>query len=153
MKTKSRNTESDIALTKALNTGLSRGFVLPKKSKLLLLETITPRNRLLPEDRHYKPKNLLKLFLRVNVTCLGRRRNQTPGTLMVNRCVGKCHQDGSDYLLTWHVFQKLKEVYVGDNNALMWQFAGVLFGWKAILQRARKKVIAFISIRVIIQFS
>ncbi|KAM3266342.1 hypothetical protein P3L10_003336 [Capsicum annuum] len=25
--------------------------------------------------------------------------------------------------------------------------------WKAILQRARKKVIAFISIRVIIQFS
>ncbi|KAM3324641.1 hypothetical protein P3S67_005793 [Capsicum chacoense] len=63
MKTKSRNTESDIAFTKALNTGLSHSFVLPKNSKLLLLETITPRNRFLPEDRHYKPKNLLKLFL------------------------------------------------------------------------------------------
>ncbi|KAM3324640.1 hypothetical protein P3S67_005792 [Capsicum chacoense] len=46
---------------------------------------------------------------------------------MVNRLVGKSHQASSHCLLTWHVFQKLKEVYFGDNDGLTVQFAGVLF--------------------------
>ncbi|XP_016546404.1 probable CCR4-associated factor 1 homolog 11 isoform X1 [Capsicum annuum] len=66
--------------------------------------------------------------------------DRVAGTLNVSRLVGKSHQAGSDSLLTWHVFQKLKEVYFGDNDALIEQFAGVLFGlewgvciWKVLL--------------------
>ncbi|PHT60344.1 Condensin complex subunit 2 [Capsicum baccatum] len=44
--------------------------------------------------------------------------------------VEKSHQAGSDSLLTWQVFQDLKEVYFGDNDALTVQFAGVVFGFE-----------------------
>ncbi|XP_060188895.1 condensin complex subunit 2 [Lycium barbarum] len=78
-KTKSRKTEPEIDFTKALDTDRSHVFAPPKNPKQLLLPANrTPCNRLLPEDCHYQPENLVKLFLRPNVTCLGRKGKHIP---------------------------------------------------------------------------
>ncbi|KAG9159740.1 hypothetical protein Leryth_007764 [Lithospermum erythrorhizon] len=70
--TKSKKAESNISFTSDLDCDMSHIFAPPKNSKSILL----PANReasctKLPEDCHYQPEDLVKLFLRPNMMCLG----------------------------------------------------------------------------------
>ncbi|XP_022727928.1 condensin complex subunit 2-like [Durio zibethinus] len=72
-----KQAEPDIDFTKALDNEMPDIFAPPKNPKSLLL----PSNRAscntkLPEDCHYQPEDLVKLFLLPNVMCLGRRRRR-----------------------------------------------------------------------------
>ncbi|CAM8948600.1 unnamed protein product [Rhodiola kirilowii] len=69
--------EVDICFSDLLDNDKADVFAPPKNSKSLLLPaTRVPCNTKLPEDCHYKPENLVKLFLMPDVMCLGRRQRK-----------------------------------------------------------------------------
>ncbi|KAK4850531.1 hypothetical protein QYF36_007520 [Acer negundo] len=74
---KRTNAEVDIDFMKSLDREVLDIFAPPRSLKSLLL----PANRALcsntlPEDCHYEPENLVKLFLLPNVLCTGKRRRK-----------------------------------------------------------------------------
>ncbi|KAG5047599.1 Condensin complex subunit 2 [Glycine max] len=72
-----RQTEVDLNFTDSLEKKVLDTFSPPKNPKLLLLpESRLPCNTKLPEDCHYQPEDLVKLFLLSNVKCLGRKANR-----------------------------------------------------------------------------
>ncbi|KAL6608069.1 hypothetical protein ACP70R_041132 [Stipagrostis hirtigluma subsp. patula] len=77
MKKKRGKDEPDIDFTKALDHELPNIFAPPKNPKSLLLPAnkSTCSNKL-PEDCHYRPESLVKLFLLPDVLCLARRRRK-----------------------------------------------------------------------------
>ena len=60
--------EADINFTKSLDEDMSDIFAPPKNPKSLLLPSKkVPCSNKLPEDCHYQPEDLIKLFLLPNV--------------------------------------------------------------------------------------
>ncbi|XP_071730022.1 condensin complex subunit 2-like [Rutidosis leptorrhynchoides] len=69
-----KQVEVDIEFTKALDDDMADIFAPPKNLKSLLLPENRERcNTTLPEDVHYQPMDLVKLFLLPNVMFLGKR--------------------------------------------------------------------------------
>ncbi|OVA03419.1 Condensin complex subunit 2/barren [Macleaya cordata] len=69
-----KQAEFDIDFTKSLDSEMPDIFAAPKNPKSLLLPANRVRcNTTLPEDCHYRPEDLVKLFLLPNVMCLGKR--------------------------------------------------------------------------------
>lgn len=63
-----RQPEPDIDFTKALDEKFLDLFAPPKNPKSLLMPgSRAPSNTTLPEDCHYQPEDLVKLFLLPNV--------------------------------------------------------------------------------------
>ncbi|KAG6522897.1 probable CCR4-associated factor 1 homolog 11 [Zingiber officinale] len=52
--------------------------------------------------------------------------DRVAATLQVGRVVGRCHQAGSDSLLTWLAFRRMKEIFFVEDDGE--RHAGVLYG-------------------------
>ncbi|XP_052178447.1 condensin complex subunit 2 isoform X2 [Diospyros lotus] len=73
-----KQAELDIDFTKALDNQILDVFAPPKNpSSLLVPANRPPCNTTLPEDCHYQPEELVKLFLVPNLMCLGKRARKS----------------------------------------------------------------------------
>ncbi|XP_023757126.1 condensin complex subunit 2 [Lactuca sativa] len=69
--------EADIDFMKVLENDIVDPFIPPKNPNSLLLPAYRePCNTMLPEDCHYQPEHLVKLFLLPNVLCFGKKRGK-----------------------------------------------------------------------------
>ncbi|XP_030539605.1 condensin complex subunit 2 isoform X2 [Rhodamnia argentea] len=72
-----KQVEVEIDFTSFLDKDMPDIFAPPKNPKSLLLPANrAPCNIRLPEDCHYQPESLVKLFLLPNVMCLGRKQKK-----------------------------------------------------------------------------
>ncbi|KAL1220456.1 Condensin complex subunit 2 [Cardamine amara subsp. amara] len=86
---KKKQAEPELDFTKALGEEMPDIFAPPKNPKSLLLPASrAPCQTKLPEDCHYQPESLVKLFLLPNVMCIGRRRR---------KCSGETSRQQNDY--------------------------------------------------------
>ncbi|WVZ70230.1 hypothetical protein U9M48_018910 [Paspalum notatum var. saurae] len=78
MKKRRAKDEPDFDFTKALDNELPNIFAAPKNPKSLLLPANRPIcSNKLPEDCHYRPESLVKLFLLPNVLCLAKGKRKS----------------------------------------------------------------------------
>lgn len=76
-KTKNKKADLDIDFSNTIGTDTSHIFAPPKNPKTLLLPANrAPCSTRLPEDCHYQPEDLVKLFLLPTVLCLGKTRRK-----------------------------------------------------------------------------
>ncbi|KAK9074066.1 hypothetical protein SSX86_006663 [Deinandra increscens subsp. villosa] len=75
-----KQAEIDIEFMKSLDYDVADVFAPHKNSKSLILPANRePCNTTLPEDCHYQPEGLVKLFLLPNIICLGKRGRMHSG--------------------------------------------------------------------------
>lgn len=83
-----KQSEVDINFVEALDKEMPDVFAPPKNPKLILQPANkAPCNTRLPEDCHYQPEHLVKLFLLPNIMCLGKRDKKS---------LDESRQDNSD---------------------------------------------------------
>lgn len=63
--------------------------------------------------------------------------DRVAATLKVERAAGRSHQAGSDSVLTWDTFRRIKQLYF-PKEAVLQSFAGVLFGLELPTQDMKK---------------
>ncbi|XP_047940174.1 condensin complex subunit 2-like [Salvia hispanica] len=94
-KTKTKKADLDIDFSNSIDTDISQLIAPPKNPKSLLLPANrAPCNTRLPEDCHYQPEDLVKLFLLPHVLCLGKNRKKKTDNENQQR-------DGFEGMPTW----------------------------------------------------
>ncbi|XP_020098266.1 condensin complex subunit 2 isoform X1 [Ananas comosus] len=109
-KPKSRKKVPDIDFTKSLENDMPDIFAPPKNPKSLLLPANkVPCNITLPEDCHYRPESLVRLFLLPDVMCLGRKGR---------KICDAAREDNSDFVpsTSWDNGSVMDD-HVDDENA------------------------------------